>query len=69
MTEKQKTKNKKGKTPQRFDQDENASLGVGPFIQVIGEAARRVSPSFSRKGFSIPAWKIIGMRHKMGMTS
>jgi uncharacterized protein with HEPN domain len=49
----------------QFDQDENLRIALAHLIQVIGEAARRVSSEFCQAHPQIP-WKgIVGMRHKV----
>lgn len=52
-------------TRDAFDQDENLRLALTYLLQVIGEAARHVSPAYQTKHASV-AWKAItGMRHKV----
>ena len=54
-----------GKTRQGFDSDHNLRLALAHLLQVIGEAARRVSQEFKNAHPNI-AWKaIVGMRHKV----
>jgi uncharacterized protein with HEPN domain len=48
-----------------YDQDENLRLALAHLIQVIGEAARRVSPEAQQAHSEIPWSDIIGMRHKV----
>ncbi|MNL32658.1 hypothetical protein D3C87_1545230 [compost metagenome] len=48
-----------------YDQDENLRLALAHLIQIIGEAARRVSPVFQTAHPQIPWSAIIGMRHKV----
>ena len=48
-----------------FDADENLRITLAHLIQVIGEAARRVSPAFQTTHPEIPWPAIIGMRHKV----
>jgi uncharacterized protein with HEPN domain len=48
-----------------FDQSENLRLALAHLIQIIGEAARRVSPEFRQTHPEIPWSAIIGMRHKV----
>ncbi len=48
-----------------FDSDENLRLALAHLVQVIGEAARRVSPELQRAHPEIPWRAIIGMRHKV----
>jgi uncharacterized protein with HEPN domain len=53
------------KSRRDFDQDENLRLALTHLIQVIGEAARRVSPESRQRYPFIPWNDIIGMRHKV----
>jgi uncharacterized protein with HEPN domain len=48
-----------------FDQDENLHITLLHLVQVIGEAARRVSPAFREVHPEIPWTKIVGMRHRV----
>ena len=48
-----------------FDKDEKLQLAVVHLIQVIGEAARRVSPECQVEHPDIPWSAIVGMRHKV----
>ena len=48
-----------------FDGDEKLQLAVVHLIQVIGEAARRVSPESQVAHSDIPWGAIVGMRHKV----
>jgi uncharacterized protein with HEPN domain len=50
---------------QDFDQDENLRLALVHLIQVIGEAAARVSQVFREAHPEIPWKAIVGMRHKV----
>jgi len=54
-----------GKSREDFDEDENLRMAIALLIQVIGEAARRVSPVFQQETSHIPWKKITGMRHKL----
>lgn len=49
----------------KYDKDEILRLGLTHLVQVIGEAARRVSTKFQRAHAEIPWRKIIGMRHRI----
>lgn len=53
------------KSREDFDQDENLRLALTHLIQIIGEAARRVSPESRQRYPFIPWTDIIGMRHKV----
>jgi uncharacterized protein with HEPN domain len=48
-----------------FDEDENLRLALTHLVQMIGEAARRVSSESRQKYSEIPWADIIGMRHKV----
>ena len=48
-----------------FDQDDNLRLALAHLIQIIGEAAARVSDSFRAEHKDIPWRAIVGMRHKI----
>jgi len=48
-----------------YDQDENLRLALAHLIQIIGEAARRVSAETRSAHPEIPWAEIIGMRHKV----
>jgi uncharacterized protein with HEPN domain len=54
-----------GKSRGDFEADENLRLAVAYLIQIIGEAATRVSSSFRDAHPSIPWSEIIGMRQKI----
>jgi uncharacterized protein with HEPN domain len=55
----------RGLQPSEFDRDENLRLALVHLIQMIGEAARRVSPQTQRAHPEVPWANIIGMRHKV----
>jgi uncharacterized protein with HEPN domain len=48
-----------------FDGDETLALALTHLLQVIGEAARKISKSFTDQHPEIPWRAIIGMRHKV----
>jgi uncharacterized protein with HEPN domain len=54
-----------GKTRAEFDGDETLRLALTHLAQVIGEAARRVSPEFCAAHPEVPWKHIVGMRHKV----
>ena len=54
-----------GKDRNLYDQDEALRFAVTHLIQVIGEAAQRVTPGFQESHPSIPWHEIIGMRHRI----
>jgi uncharacterized protein with HEPN domain len=55
----------KTKSRAKYDKDDILRLGLTHLVQVIGEAARKVSARFQRKHPEIPWRKIIGMRHRI----
>ena len=54
-----------GKTRRDFDADENLRLALAHLLQVIGEAARRVSQPCQDAHPAIPWNAVMGMRHKI----
>ena len=54
-----------GKGRAEYDQDESLRLALAHLLQVIGEAARRVSPVYCQAHPQIPWKAITGMRHKV----
>src|SRR3954452_7037243 len=48
-----------------YDKDENLRLALAHLVQMIGEAARLVSPRGRSQLSSIPWREITGMRHKI----
>jgi uncharacterized protein with HEPN domain len=54
-----------GQAREEFDRDENLRLALAHLIQVLGEAARRVSPAFQQAHPEVPWKQIVGMRHKV----
>ena len=52
-------------TRTKFDADENLRLALVHLIQVIGEAARRISDPTKQQHLEIAWTKIIGMRHRV----
>ena len=54
-----------GKQRHDYDCDESLRLALAYLLQVIGEAARRVSKEFFESHPDIPWKAIIGMRHKV----
>jgi uncharacterized protein with HEPN domain len=53
----------RGRARRDFDADENLRLALAYLLQIIGEAARQVSPAFRTAHPAIPWNAIIGMRH------
>jgi len=54
-----------GKTRYDFDRDEDLRIVLTHLLQIIGEAARRVSDEYRAANPRIPWLAIIGMRHKV----
>jgi uncharacterized protein with HEPN domain len=54
-----------GRSREEYDADENLRMALAHVVQVIGEAARHVSPDLQRANPQIPWFRIIGMRHKV----
>ena len=54
-----------GVTRTKFDSNEDLQIILTHLIQVLGEAARQVSPPFQEAHSEIPWSKIIGMRNKV----
>ena len=50
---------------QDFDNDEKLRLALTHLLQIIGEAARRISPEFRSNHPQIPWKEIVGMRSKV----
>ena len=55
----------KNKSRAKYDKDDILRLGLTHLVQVIGEAARKVSAKFQRAHPEIPWRNIIGMRHRI----
>ncbi|MDP3184646.1 MAG: DUF86 domain-containing protein [Anaerolineales bacterium] len=54
-----------GKSREAYDRDEILRMALTHFIQVIGEAARKVSPEYQKAHPQIPWHEIVGMRHRI----
>ncbi|MDJ1180629.1 DUF86 domain-containing protein [Roseofilum sp. BLCC_M91] len=54
-----------GVSREEFDRNEQLRLALTHLLQVIGEAARRVSPDFREAYPEIPWKAIVGMRSKV----
>jgi len=54
-----------GKSRADFDSDEALALGLTYHVQVVGEAARRVGPDFTKAHPEVPWRAIVGMRHRV----
>jgi len=54
-----------GKTRDDYDENRDLRLALTYLLQIIGEAARRVSPEFRQAHAHIPWKAIVGMRHKV----
>jgi uncharacterized protein with HEPN domain len=50
---------------ERFQDDELMQHGIMRLIQIIGEAARKISPEFKQAHPEIPWQKIVGMRNRL----
>jgi uncharacterized protein with HEPN domain len=48
-----------------YDADDILRLGLTHIVQVVGEAARKVSSEFQQSHSEIPWRQIIGMRHRI----
>jgi len=48
-----------------YDQDEQLRISLAHLLQVIGEAARRVSETFRAENTELPWKQIVGMRNKV----
>ena len=55
----------KNKTKRVYDRDELLRLALIHIVQVIGEAARQISPEFQEQNPQVPWRDIIGMRHRI----
>ena len=55
----------RGKSRADYEQDETLSLALTHLLQVIGEAARKVSPPFREKHSEIPWAAVVGLRHRV----
>jgi len=55
----------KDKSRDKYDEDDILRMGLTHLVQVIGEAARKVSPTFQGEHPEIPWRRIIGMRHRI----
>jgi uncharacterized protein with HEPN domain len=55
----------RGKDRAAFDADENLRLAMAHLLQIIGEAAGRLSPEFRERHPEVPWKAIVGMRHKV----
>lgn len=54
-----------GKTRGDFDADEDLRIVLAHLVQIIGEAARRVSAESQARHPEIPWNKVVGMRHRI----
>lgn len=54
-----------GVTFDRFESDEILQFATLRALQIIGEAARRISPEFKETHPAIPWAAIVGMRHRL----
>jgi uncharacterized protein with HEPN domain len=49
----------------RFDDDEDLQIVLTHLVQIIGEAASRLSPEFINRNPRVPWRQITGMRHRV----
>ena len=54
-----------GRTHEEFTRDDALKLAITHLLQIIGEAARRVSPDLRQAHPEIPWSAAIGMRHRV----
>ncbi len=54
-----------GRVRADFDADENLRLALTHLLQIIGEAAGRLSPKFRQEHPSVNWKAVVGMRHKV----
>jgi uncharacterized protein with HEPN domain len=54
-----------GVDEERFRADEVLQHAILRLIQIVGEAARKVSPEFKQSHLEIPWQEIVGMRHML----
>lgn len=52
-------------TREQYETDEDRQIVFTHLVQIIGEAAARVSPTTRQAHLEIPWQKIIGMRHRL----
>ena len=55
----------RGKSRSDYEPDEVLSLALTHILQVIGEAARKISPQFREQHADIPWAAIVGIRHRV----
>ena len=55
----------KDKTREHFDGDEDLRIVLAHWVQIVGEAASRVSPGMAATHPAIPWRRIVGMRHRI----
>lgn len=55
----------KGKKREEFDVNEDLRIVLAHWVQIIGEAASRVSPETLDNHPAIPWRRIVGMRHRI----
>ena len=55
----------RGKSRSEYEQDETLSLALTHLLQIIGEAARKISPQFREQHRDIPWAAIVGLRHRV----
>ena len=55
----------RGTSRSDYEENEALSLALTHILQVIGEAARKVSPQFQERHPDIPWAAIVGLRHRV----
>jgi len=55
----------KGKTKKNFFKDRKLNLAVVRLLEIIGEAANKISPDFQKSHLNIPWTEVIGMRNRL----
>lgn len=53
------------KSRANYNEDDILRMGLTHLVQVIGEAARKVSPNFQSEHAEIARRRIIGLRHRI----
>src|SRR5581483_6529068 len=53
------------RTREEYDRGDVLIMALAHFVQVVGEAARKVSNEFQERNSQIPWHQIIGMRHRI----
>jgi uncharacterized protein with HEPN domain len=64
-TARKATAKSQGVAREIYDEDENVRLALAHLVQILGEAARHVTPETQDSHPEIPWREIVGMRHKI----